>query len=313
VKIEISYTSPLSLWRTLDKEPLDLTYEFTGGPPCDVPDTIYVEGIDLGTGSITLNLYAATDENPSGEVVATSTLEVSVVNHAPVFDPIQEGQWESPDVAPPDPVFTQGQFVGQLHATDPDGDAITYSMEDASAYLSLDAQSGVITVAVPDGLQNALQSGDITIPVFASDGAATDFCIFGINPFGWLAGPSIIVYTDSGGHRYTPDTAAEFIGNLRETRDRGERITDLIIKGHGGTGGIQVGTNEDDYLTCEGGTIRIGDRDVTALLMDVTNGDSVITLRGCSTYWLAGRIGNRLGNKAYGQLLPRLSIPGTTW
>ncbi|MGQ9574251.1 MAG: Ig-like domain-containing protein [Thermoguttaceae bacterium] len=239
-------------------------------------------------------------------------------NEPPIFDPVQEGQWESPDIAPPEPWFMQGQFVGQLHATDPDGDTIGYSMEDVNGYLSLNAESGVITVAVPEGLQNALQSGDLTIPVFASDGVASDssFCKLGISPSEWLAGPSIIVLRTKGGCIYNPTTAAELIEHLEQMRSRGDRINELLIKGHGWFDGIKVGNaggEWDDYLTCEGGIIRIGDRDVTDLLVAVTDGHSKITLRGCFSYWLAGRVGSLLGVKAYGQVFFRLSIPGTTW
>jgi len=85
VKLQISHTANLALWRTQNKEPLAVTYTFTSnGAPSNVPDEIWVEGRELGTGSVTWELVAPTEANPGGEVVASDVVNFTVTN--PIID-----------------------------------------------------------------------------------------------------------------------------------------------------------------------------------------------------------------------------------
>jgi len=127
VKLQISYEGPLSLWLTENKAPLreDLSYA-VGSGGSDVPDTIYVEGTDLGEGSITLDLYAATDASPGGEVVASATLELSIIHvdlqtcmimHNAQFEWLPEEQEESPGAYVPlnNDADAYDHYDGQSH------------------------------------------------------------------------------------------------------------------------------------------------------------------------------------------------------
>jgi len=81
VKLQISHTANLALWRTQNKEPLALTYTFTsGGPPSNVPNEIWVEGLQVGTGSVTWELVAPTEANSGGEVVASDIIHFTVID-----------------------------------------------------------------------------------------------------------------------------------------------------------------------------------------------------------------------------------------
>jgi len=81
VKLQISHTANLALWRTQNKEPLALTYTFTSnGPPSNVPNEIWVEGREVGGGSVTWALFAPTEANPGGEVVASDVVDFTVTD-----------------------------------------------------------------------------------------------------------------------------------------------------------------------------------------------------------------------------------------
>ena len=62
----------------------------------------------------------------------------------------------------------------------------------------------------------------------------------------------------------------------------------LILKGHGGPDGMQVG-DDGIIIVGENGDILIGDEngnvieDVTDVLNDITNYESDVCLRGCNT------------------------------
>ena len=103
----------------------------------------------------------------------TATVSINVYNNAPVFDPYVEQLVSMEDLPANEPITTLGGLVGQLRATDPDGDTVNYSM-DANSYFAINAVTGVITVANPADWDAAILSGnDIVIPVHATDGIAT--------------------------------------------------------------------------------------------------------------------------------------------
>jgi hypothetical protein len=157
VSLEISYTGPLSLWRSEDKTPLEWSYPIGASGGSDVPDTIYVEGIELGEGSITWELFAATDANPSGEVVASATAAIEVGNNPPdvendvialVFN----------EEAPDTPV--------QLHVLandyDPDGDNIVVtdvSATERGADVFFDPDTKTIGYTLPPESPTYLEQG----------------------------------------------------------------------------------------------------------------------------------------------------------
>ena len=88
VTLQISHSANLALWRTQDKEPLQLTYQFTAaGAPSNVPDQIYVEGLELGAGTVTWELIVPT---PAGAAVTSDTVKFTVVD---VNLTIYDGQW----------------------------------------------------------------------------------------------------------------------------------------------------------------------------------------------------------------------------
>jgi hypothetical protein len=123
VSLQISHSENLALWRSQDKEPLDLTYAFTAeGAPSNVPDEIYVEGIELGEGTVTWELIAPTEEYPGGEVVASDVVKFTVIDvnlriyHGP------KGDGSPGDPVPDGDEETIGAFtVANLNDTDGDG------------------------------------------------------------------------------------------------------------------------------------------------------------------------------------------------
>ena len=128
VALHLSHSENLKLWRTWNKEPLALTYTFTSEAPSNVPDEFYVEGIELSSGGsggsgggdeITFELIAPTDAHPEGEVVASDSVEVSVVPRVDLA--ISNDRTELFQV-PEDKEEAPGAFtVANLNDTDADG------------------------------------------------------------------------------------------------------------------------------------------------------------------------------------------------
>ena len=120
----------------------------------------------------------------------------------------------------------------------------------------------------------------------------------------------------SNGHTYKPATATALINVLQTIRTNKDTVATLIIKGHGGPDGIQVG-DDGDFLTTpnNGNNIYIGDTDdVTTLLKDVTDGETSIYFRGCWTRQLVRKVQVALdGARCYGSVFFVIGIPGTRW
>lgn len=257
-------------------------------------------------------VYEATD----GITTTQATVYISVTNSSPVF---ALTDWISVESLLPssDLIFEDGMVIGQLVAYDADGDPLVFS--GASSYFAIDSTTGHIVVVDGEGLTAYFSSGDVenlTVPVSVADGIAVVFSEFVLSSaFGWIDQSEIYVL-ESNGVEYTPATAAELIGILEGIRDRGNQVSTLIIKGHGYSGGIEVGDGGEVLTAPEGSlsnSVYIGD-DVTELLKDVTNAETTISLRGCFTYDLAKRVECRLdGAKVYGAIRFVIGIPGTTW
>lgn len=158
------------------------------------------------------------------------------------------------------------------------------------------------------------ENDNLAVPVQVTDGikAVLGEFILGIKT-GFVDQSEIYIETVQGGI-YQPATAAAFKADLETIRTNGHTIKLLIIKGHGSPYGIEA---QDEMLTApvDGGSTKIllGFDDITQLLKDVTDGTSIISLRGCRTRALALRVQERLdGADVYGALMMVLGIPGTT-
>src|SRR5690606_27330322 len=113
----------------------------------------------IGTHEITLRVT----DSGNGETTPASDEEtihviVRATNNAPTLEPIGD---RTGDQAQP--------FELQLAATDPDGDALTYSATGLPTGARLDARTGLFTWT-PD----AAQSGTFSITFHVSDGSAGD-------------------------------------------------------------------------------------------------------------------------------------------
>ena len=115
----------------------------------------------------------------------------------------------------------------------------------------------------------------------------------------------------------TGSTPQDVLKLLNEVARRRGTITTLVLKGHGGDEGVQGDNN--DYLLYVDSTnqVHTGDpsnvgswQDITALLRKVTDANSQISLRGCSTAPAANRLARILGNGATvsGNSFPTVNI-----
>ena len=262
-----------------------------------------------GTDSFT---YHVTDELEDSNV---ATVTIEVMNCAPFFDPYVEGLCltEDDDLPANQPIFALGDGVGQMHAEDPDGDSVQYSM-DQNSYFSVNSLSGVITVANPADLDAAVLSGSaITLPVYATDGIATtddEFCA----KVGDFIPQRYIDLTTTMGAHHTPTSGAQLNAILTQMEGAGDRIDVLIIKGHGWSDYIQTGEQGDALMTFAG-AITINGVNMTNTLRNVTGPGSEIKLRGCLTRPLADEVQNILANgtEVYGAVRFVIGIPGTPW
>ncbi|MSQ93249.1 MAG: hypothetical protein EXR98_01690 [Gemmataceae bacterium] len=268
------------------------------------------------------------DAAASGAAVAAS---VTVANSPPVFDPIT---FTSPAIADDDvpdgtSFFTNGMVLGQLHATDADNDPLTYttpgspSLNDPANFLTV-TSDGKVVVANAAGLNgyfnpNATNGTQYVLPVGVTDGTLEDASNFTLNIFtDWIPQNAIYIETNTGAI-YQPDTSAQMLDNLRAIRAAGQTVELLIIKGHAGGGGIQVGSDQNTLSTFTNvnGQMGVGffGTDITALLQSVTDNTSTIRFRGCYTADFAARVQQALGNgtRCTGAIRYAIGIPGTAW
>ena len=252
-------------------------------------------------------MYEVTDGCEVDEgYVGIGSLNADPVWNDMAFDYGEADVWDGVDAA------MSNLEIGQLIATDGDGDPLTYS-SDSSSFVSVQS-NGSVRITNPSGFFSAIEAGIVQLKVYATDGIiATPIMneIFLGKHNGWLDQTEIRIRTRAG-DIIQPTTASGFIDILYSMRDNGTTITELIIKGHGGQT-VQVGDN-GEYLGApdNGQNIFIGDDDVTDLLSDVTDGNTTIYLRGCFTHPLAQKVSARLdGAKVYGAIRAVIGIPGT--
>jgi len=265
------------------------------------------------------NSYSFAVTARDGIATSTATVEVNVadVNEAPVFALMEE--WDSGEIVDDGsnfPVFGYGMILGQLSATDDDGDDLTYSTDGSIPWISVEAD-GSIVVSDEAGLWAYFETNEtLSITVSVSDGFSNVIDQFILSKKTNWIDQSEIWYADSDGNSYNPVTATQLISGLQTIRNNGDQVTKLIIKGHAFTadgGGIEVG-DDGEYLTVAGDDIYIGDIEVTQLLNDVTNGNSEIVLRGCFSKVTADRVEAKLdGADVFGAVRFVIGIPGTTW
>lgn len=267
--------------------------------------------------------YVATAEVGSDEAEVT----LNVVNVAPVFVET-EYYYEEREAEADDYLFVTGEVLGQLVANDiyevaplvfsgsatglevqPDGRVVVtdgHALTDFFAGGELHvAPLLTMTVSVTDGIETVL-SEFVLGGTKTKDGKGTD----------WIDQSEIWLRT-VGGTEFAPETADELITVLQQMRAAGDQIEWLIIKGHAGPDGIQVG-DDGEFLTADsrfGGMIALDTQDVTALLRAVTGPGSHISLRGCNSYGFAKNLKQTLGNgtTVSGSTFYVIGIPGTRW
>lgn len=106
---------------------------------------------------------------------------------------------------------------------------------------------------------------------------------------------------------------------LEQIAAEGDQIVDLLIKNHGASDVIQLGTGGQS-LTVAGGVVTVYEEgenqiDITDLLKKTTGPGTHITLRGCDTAPRAAQLEDALdGADVWGNLWWKaLGIPWTDW
>lgn len=257
--------------------------------------------------------YRLTDyEGSEGASIAWVTISVS--NEAPSFEAYTEWDSGELELGGNDTLFSTDSYLGQLLATDLEGDNLTFTGS-SSPYLEI-LTDGRIKVTDGPGLTElvATQGGSVQISVFVTDGIASvqSMVRVALTPWGHTV-QSEIYLEDSDGTVWDVTTAEDLKAALEGIQLAGDTVTSLIIKGHGGGGAIFVGDDEV-ALTIASGTIYLGDDDITQLLLDVTDASTEIRFRGCHTAPLARSVENALdGAKVFGAVRFIIGIPGTCW
>ena len=137
--------SPLSYW--LDAAPAGMALSSTGLLTC-TPTSDQI-GFSQVTIAVTDGLGGQASQTYSLAVVASAADRPPVITSTPATNPI--------------PVFDNYQY--QVVATDPDGDALTYSLDNSPAGMSLDPSAGLFTWT-----PNQSQTGSFPITLNVSDG-----------------------------------------------------------------------------------------------------------------------------------------------
>lgn len=297
--VMVSVTGAPTKGTVVDNE--DGTFTYTGDPDESGPDAFTFTVTD-GVGT-----------------TQTNTIHVTLTNDAPSFDADAEGEFFFDE----DDLPATG-VIAQIHATDNnDLDEITYSIA-PNSFFSVDSNTGVVTLTDADALWNAYDAAggdDLEIDVYATDALGLCGAPGRIRVIGTLAGPPYTyIHTDAGA-TYFPRTAAEIRAAFDDIEAHNEKITEMIIKGHGWSGGISVDDSGGTFEFDDGGdgvggdpdSITLGGFNVTTQLQSITNGSTVISLRGCKTAQAAANMQALIGTglDVRGAVRYVLSIPGT--
>ena len=125
-------------------------------------------------------------------------------------------------------------------------------------------------------------------------------------------------WTDRQGAVHTENgtTAADLRAIIGRIRAAGGTIDHLIVKGHGGPEGMTDDNNVGTLVPDPDNNLIISDgHDIAPDLRQITNAQSQLSLRGCSTDQAADDTARILGNGATisGNWWPSVGIPGTPW
>jgi hypothetical protein len=151
----------------------------------------------------------------------------------------------------------------------------------------------------------------------ASNAFSDQFLLVGA---GWIPQDAIYI-VDSAGTVYKPKDHNGLVDVIEGIKHNGNTITTFIIKGHGSSDPPLIQVGPDAILICIGGRIFISpisggaDIDITDLLKEVCDGNTVIRLRGCFTKPLADAVESALdcGCDVKGAIRFVIGIPWTCW
>ena len=80
-------------------------------------------------------------------------------------------------ISVPSATISNGKYIYEVKAADPDNDALTFSLEEAPPAMTIDPETGVIRWDVPPEAK-----GTHNIRIVATDGDAKAFQIFTLSP-----------------------------------------------------------------------------------------------------------------------------------
>ena len=183
---------------------------------------------------------------------------------------------------------------------------------------------GTVVAAPPNTVIATLPGGTVNVPLGGGSTQTTtadpaDLLLLGKKGIVSLPQQYIYILT-VGGTEYYPTDGTAFFSVLNQIQANGDMIDDLIIKGHGASELIELGPGGDLLTVANGRNILISNEtglfiDATAQLNLVTDTNTDISLRGCSTGQLASDLNDALGGdpNVSGTPIPTFGIPWTYW
>ncbi len=174
--LELSASSNLRLWKTLDKESLPLSY--TVGTDT-VPPEIYVEGYDLGQGTVTWTI-----KNPSGAAVNNDEVKFTVVlPNLTGYRPQTEGPGYGSPFARTDVPWEKETSPGvgiRLNGDDDDADGTRdFDPNDTAIAGENDLIEVEVDFASDPGVQYRLQASSQNIKAWANSNKSGEYHLDG--------------------------------------------------------------------------------------------------------------------------------------
>ena len=182
-------------------------------------------------------------------------------------------------------------------------------------------------------ITTASEVADATEVMLLADGFSTSSATAAVRAFmlkkktgpigklGSIFEQQYIYISTTDGDVYYPENGEELQDALEQIENDGDTIDDFIIKGHGSAETIEIGS-DGDFLTVANGDVIIGNVDDPNVFIDigdtlnnVTDANTDISLRGCSTAELAEDLDDALGGDpdVSGAPSPVIGIPWTPW
>jgi hypothetical protein len=292
---------------------------------------------DIKVGDLVFSYDTLTGMTELKAVTAIFVREVDHINYLTIADEhgniqtleVTDGHpfWvvtDDPDLSRAASGYADGMYHGNLAPTENGFWVEAKDLREGDVFIGANGELSTVVsnerVEFPDGVTvyNFTVDGNHNYFVIAETDEFGQTCVLVHNALGLGYGKVIpqtawwIRTTQGTYHGWNADSLAAMIQQIANSNS--EKISWLIVKGHGGPTGMMDGENVLFAPDPTFNSITVGTKDVLSALKQSLDENASISLRGCNTYDSAVATATLLpGTSVKGNKIHSIGIPLTTW